>query len=260
MGLDGQVAIVTGAASGIGRAIAIGLAERGAQVVCGDVNRDGAQHAADELVAKGRMAAACHLDVVDGQSVADSLAFAARTFACPDILVNAAGILRAEPMLETTLESFRATMDVNVYGLLAMLQGAAKMMLAAGKGGRIINIASIAGRRGEAVGLQYCASKAAVISVTQSAALALATKSITVNAIAPGFIQTGMWRQIQQDFAQAQYDRTPDRFNEMMATMVPIGRLGVPEDLVGMAAFLASRESAYVTGQTFNVDGGFLLN
>jgi D-sorbitol dehydrogenase (acceptor) len=172
-----------------------------------------------------------------------------------DILVNNAAIFDMAPIEEITEASYDKIFAVNVKGLLFMLQAAARSMIARGKGGKIINFASQAGRRGEALVAVYCASKAAVISLTQSAGLGLIKHRINVNGIAPGVIDTPMWEQVDALFAKYE-GRPKGEKKRLVGEAVPYGRMGRPEDLVGCAIFLASPESDYVVAQTYNVDGG----
>lgn len=259
MSLKNKTALVTGAASGIGREIALAYAAADAVVVCADRDVAGSEQTAATIRAAGGAASAVECDVASASAIDAAVTAAEQLTGRLDILLNAAGIMRSQSLLEITRDSFQATLDVNLLGLFFMLQAAAKTMIRLGNGGRIINIASIAGRRGIGDGTQYCASKAAVISVTQSAALALAEHGINVNAIAPGYIRTGMWTQIERHFS-ATAGVTAETFNDGMAGTVAAKRLGTPQDLAGMALFLASDASAYVIGQTFNVDGGVFLN
>ncbi len=176
-----------------------------------------------------------------------------------DILVNNAAVFDLAPVLETTRESYRRVFAVNVEGMIFTLQAVARQMVAQGRGGKIINFASQAGRRGEALVGIYCASKAAVISYTQSAALDLIKYRINVNAISPGVVDTPMWDQVDALFAK--YENLPiGEKKRRVGAAVPYGRMGKPEDLTGMAVFLASPDADYIVGQTYNVDGGNCLN
>ena len=173
-----------------------------------------------------------------------------------DILVNNAGVFDMGPLLEATHESYQKVFAVNVEGLFFTLQAVAKVMVSQGRGGKIINFASQAGRRGEALVAIYCASKAAVISLTQSAGLGLAKEGINVNGIAPGVVDTPMWDHVNSLFAK--YEGLPigEKKKKQVGLAVPYGRMGVPEDMTGMALFLASADSDYIVAQTYNVDGG----
>lgn len=260
MTLNGKTALVTGAASGIGRAIAQSYAGAGAFVICADLQADVVQATAEAICSSGGQAIAMACDVTQDADIAALMALAQAERGGLDILVNAAGIMRAQPVLETTRASMQALFDVNVFALLFLSQAAAKLMIAGGRGGRIINLASIAGRQGSAGTLQYCASKAAVISLTQSCAQGLAPHGITVNALAPGYIQTAMWREVQGLFTADASGVTAEQFDAHLAATVAAGRLGYPGDVAGVALFLASDDAAYVVGQTINVDGGVCFN
>lgn len=252
MRLKNRVAIVTGGARGIGFAIARGYAAEGAHVVIADVLADVAEEAAGEI---GDRAEAMQLDVTDQDSIERVVDATTARHGRIDILVNNAGIFDMAPFEEVTREQFRKLFAVNTEGLFFMLQAVAKRMLADGKGGRIINMSSQAGRRGDPPLSAYCATKAAVISLTQSAALSFAKRGINVNAIAPGVVDTAMWDRV--DALYAQYENRPiGEKKREVAEAVPCGRMGVPDDYIGAAVFLASGESEYITAQTLNVDGG----
>jgi D-sorbitol dehydrogenase (acceptor) len=252
MRLKDKVALVTGGAQGIGLAISQGYAAEGARVVVADINLEVAEQAAREI---GNSARAMHLDVTDQSSidrvVDDTVAELGRI----DVLVNNAAIFDLSPVEEVTRESFRKIMAVNAEGLFFVMQAVAKKMLADGKGGRIINMSSQAGRRGEPLVSAYCASKAAVISLTQSAGLAFARRGINVNAIAPGVVDTPMWDTVDALFARYE-DLEIGEKKRLVGEAVPYGRMGRVSDYVGPAVFLASDESEYVVAQTLNVDGG----
>ncbi len=252
MRLKDKVAIVTGGARGIGRAVAEGYAREGARVCIADLNLAEAQAAAKAI---GGGAFAVKLDVASLASINEAVAEAERVAGGIDILVNNAGVFDMAPIGEITEKSYDLVFNVNVKGLLFMLQVVAKSMMARRKGGKIINFASQAGRRGEALVAVYCASKAAVISLTQSAGLGLIKHGINVNGIAPGVIDTPMWDVVDGMFAKYE-NLAPGEKKRMVGEAVPLGRMGKPEDLVGCAVFLASPESDYIVAQTCNVDGG----
>ncbi|MEM7465182.1 MAG: L-iditol 2-dehydrogenase, partial [Pseudomonadota bacterium] len=172
-----------------------------------------------------------------------------------DILINNAALFDLAPIVEITRESYERLFSVNVSGALFMMQAAARSMIAGGKGGRIINMASQAGRRGEALVAVYCATKAAVISMTQSAGLDLIKHGINVNAIAPGVVDGEHWDGVDALFAKHE-NRPLGEKKELVGNEVPIGRMATAEDLTGMAVFLASDEASYIVAQTYNVDGG----
>lgn len=252
---DGKVAIVTGGAGGIGRAIAAAYVREGARAVVAD-----AGGAAAEAVAKtiGAQAIAAQFDCTDQASIDALVASTIERAGSIDILVNAAAIFTANPIENVTREDWRRIAAVNIEGTLFTLQAAARHMIARGNGGKIINLASMAGRRGGPMTVAYSASKAAVISITQSAALRLIPHRINVNAIAPGEVDTPMWEAVDREYARLKGERLGETRRAAQAA-VPIGRFAQPGDLVGMAVFLASSESDYVVGQTFGVDGGVWL-
>ena len=250
--LADKVAIITGGARGIGAAVARRYAEEGARVVVADRLLDEAKSVAAAL---GHGAFAVALDVTDPQSIAAMVADVISQAGQIDILVNGAAVFDLAPITDITRESYHKVFRVNVEGLIFTLQTVARQMIAQGKGGKIVNFASQAGRRGEALVAIYCASKAAVISFTQSAGLALIKHRINVNAIAPGVVDTPMWDEVDALFAK--YENLPlGEKKRQVGAAVPYGRMGRPEDLTGMAVFLASDDADYIVAQTYNVDGG----
>lgn len=261
--LHGKVAIVTGGAQGMGRAISLRFAQEGARVVVADLKAEVAQKVADEITASsgrgsggsGSEAHALGVDVRRPEQAAAMVQTAVERFGGVDILVNNAGVGKIIPFLETTEQDWDFMFDVNCKGLLWCSQAAARVMIEQGRGGRIINLASQAGRRGEALVLAYCASKAAVISVNQSMALALAPYKITVNAIAPGIVDTPFWEEVDRQFAKLM-DLPAGEPKRRAVASIPLGRIEQPEDVAGVAAFLASEDAAYITQQCINVDGG----
>jgi NAD(P)-dependent dehydrogenase (short-subunit alcohol dehydrogenase family) len=252
MKLAGKTALVTGGARGVGRAIAQGYAREGARVCIADIDVASAREAAADI---GAGAFACLLDVTMLASIASCVSEVERTAGGLDILVNNAAIFDMGPIEDIAEASFDRVFAVNVKGVLFTLQAAARSMIARGKGGKIINMASQAGRRGEPLVAVYCASKAAVISLTQSAGLALIKHKINVNGISPGVVDTPMWDQVDALFARYE-NRPKGEKKRLVGDGVPFGRMGLPEDHVGCAIFLASDDSRYVVAQTFNVDGG----
>ena len=252
MKLEGKVAIVTGGAKGIGAAICRRYATEGARVAVADIQRNEAEALAGEL---GGGAFAVHLDVASRPSIEAALDEVVATAGRVDILVNNAAIFDMAPFLEITEASFDRQFAVNVKGLLFVSQAVAAYMVKQGQGGTIINFASQAGRRGEALVAVYCASKAAVISLTQSMGLALIRHGINVNGIAPGVVDTPMWDQVDALFAKYE-GLQPGEKKRQVGAAVPFGRMGAPEDIAGAAVFLASADAEYVVAQTLNVDGG----
>lgn len=252
MRLKDKVAIVTGGARGIGAAICRRYADEGARVVVADLLMDEARALAGEI---GRGAFAIELNVTKQASIDAAVAATVAQAGGIDILVNNAGIFEMAPILEITEASWDKQFAVNTKGLLFMLQACARRMVEQGRGGKIVNFASQAGRRGEGLVAVYCASKAAVISLTQSAGLDLIKHKINVNGIAPGVIDTPMWDQVDAQFAKWE-NRPLGEKKRLVGEAVPYGRMGHPDDMVGAAVFLASQDADYIVAQTLNVDGG----
>jgi acetoin reductase-like protein len=255
MRLEGKTAIVTGGAQGIGRATAHRFAQEGARVVIGDLQEDGAKAVAEEIGKDGGEAFGMALDVRDraqAQAVVDA---AVERFGSVDILMNNAGVIRITPFLEIDEAEWDLLFDVNCKGMLWCSQAAAHQMIKQGRGGKIVNVASQAGRRGESLVLTYCASKATVISMTQSMALALAEHKINVNAIAPGIVDTPLWESNDRRFAELLGMEIGEPKRTFVKS-IPLGRIEQPEDVAGVAAFLASSDADYITQQCYNVDGG----
>lgn len=250
--LDGKSALITGSARGIGRAFAESYVREGATVAIADVNLERAEATARDI---GPAAWAVRMDVTDQASIEAAIAAVEARTGGLDILVNNAALFDLAPIVEITRASFDRLFAVNVAGTLFTLQAAARSMIARGRGGKIVNMASQAGRRGEGLVAVYCATKAAVISLTQSAGLDLIKHRINVNAIAPGVVDGEHWDGVDALFAR--YENRPlGEKKRLVGEAVPYGRMGTAEDLVGMAIFLASAESDYVVAQTYNVDGG----
>ncbi len=252
MRLKDKVAVITGGAQGIGEAMTRGLADEGAHVVIADVLMSKAQALASEI---GGRAMAISLDVRNRESI-DALAESVTAkLGGIDILVNNAAVFDMAPVLEVTEASFDRLFAINVRGLLFTLQAVAAQMVRQGRGGKIINMSSQAGRRGEAVAPVYCATKAAVISITQSTGLDLIRHGINVNAIAPGVVDTPMWDEVDALFAKYENKQIGQKKREV-GLAVPAGRMGSPDDYRGIVVFLASKDSDYIVAQTYNVDGG----
>ena len=250
--LNGKSAIITGAARGIGKAFAKAYVKEGATVAIADINLEGAEMTALEI---GADAYAIRLDVSDQSSIDAAVKTVEAQSGGIDILINNAALFDLAPISEITRESYNQLFSINVAGTLFMLQAVAKSMIARGKGGKIINMASQAGRRGEPLVAVYCATKAAVISLTQSAGLNLIQHGINVNAIAPGVVAGELWNGVDALFAK--YENRPiGEKKRLVGEAVPFGRMGTAEDLTGMAVFLASSEADYIVAQTYNVDGG----
>jgi D-sorbitol dehydrogenase (acceptor) len=250
--LGGKTALITGAARGIGRAFAEAYVREGARVAVADIDIDRARKTASEI---GEAAIAVEMDVTRQDSIDAAVSAAIDSLGSIDILINNAAIFTAAPIVEIERSDYARVFDINVAGTLFTMQAVARHMIGRGQGGKIINMASQAGRRGEALVAVYCATKAAVISLTQSAGLDLIRHGINVNAIAPGVVDGEHWDGVDAFFARHE-GKAPGQKKREVATAVPYGRMGTPEDLTGMAIFLASSEADYVVAQTYNVDGG----
>jgi 3-oxoacyl-[acyl-carrier protein] reductase len=242
---EGRVALVTGASRGIGRAIAKALAERRATVV-GAAREDHARDVADELVAAGWKAEAASLDVTDAGSVTNTVASVLDRFGRLDILVNNAGITRDQLALRMKREDWDAVIATNLTAAFTCAQAVLKPMIKQ-RSGRIVNITSVVGQAGNAGQANYAASKAGLIGLTKALALEVASRNITVNAVAPGLIETDMTRAI----AGGAHEEWTER--------IPLKRLGTAEDVAAAVVFLASDEAAYITGQVLSVNGGMYL-
>ena len=247
MHLEGKVAIVTGASRGIGRAVAINLAQSGADVV---VNYSGSEGAAQETVeavqALGRKAIKIKANVANADEVAAMVEEAHKEFGHIDILVNNAGITRDGLLMRMKDEDFDAVIDINLKGVYLVTKAVSKIMMKQ-RSGHIINMTSVVGVMGNAGQTNYAASKAGVIGFTKSCAKELASRGITVNAIAPGFINTDMT------------DVLPEKVKEAMVAEIPLGRMANAEEVATVATFLASDFANYITGQVINVDGGMVM-
>ena len=244
--LDGKIAVVTGASRGIGRAIARKLADEGATVV---INYNGSEERANavkaEIEGKGQKAVVRKCDVSDFASCETFIQGVIKEFGRIDILVNNAGITRDGLLMKMSEEDFDQVLDTNLKGAFHTIRFASRQMLRQ-KSGRIINMASVVGVSGNAGQANYAASKAGVIGLTKATAKELASRGITVNAIAPGFIETEMTAVLS------------DKVKEATAAQIPLGTFGQPEDVANAVAFLASDEARYITGQVLHVDGGLV--
>ncbi len=246
-----KTAIVTGGASGIGAGIARRLSRDGANVVIADLNGDLANTVAEAL--PGR-AIAVELDVTDEAAMDGLVDRAVRNFGGLDIMVNNAGIIQVAPLAETGYGDWKRLMAVNIDGVFLGSRAAARVMVQQGRGGTIINASSGAGRRGVPNISGYCASKAAIIMLTQSLAVELAPHRITVNSYAPGHIMTPFWKGITEGFAKV-LDKSPDEVEAMFRATVPMGRFGTPEDVAAAVSWLATPDAAYVSGQAIAMNG-----
>src|SRR5258706_12071432 len=258
MELQGQVAIVTGAGRGIGRATALELARLGADVVVAELDKPGAERTAAEVTALGRRALAVTTDVTRRADFTAMVERTRGTFGRLDILVNNAGIYRAASTLGITEDHWDAVLTINAKAVFFASQAVLPTMIAQ-KSGAIVNLASMAGKIGSVNNLPYNASKAAVISMTKSLALAHAADGIRVNCVCPGFVETDMWTMVARD-QSALLGQTPEEFTRKRQESVPLGRMERPEDVAAVIGFLASPRAAYMTGQALSADGGLVMN
>lgn len=257
--LDGQIAIITGAAGGIGRAIAMRLSLEGATVVAADLDGKAAQGLIQEIVSEGRRGLALQTDVSDEKDVERMFEESRGNYGSIDILVNNAGLGTVGLMIDYSLEDWEKSMSVNLKGTFLCSRAAAKEMIAR-KRGRIINIASIGGKEGEEFIGGYCVSKFGVIGLTQAMAKELGRYQITVNAVCPGYIWTPMWEKMavwfQENFPALANKSPREIFDARVKSVTPLRRPQTTEDIAALVAFLASEEAKNISGQAINVDGG----
>jgi 3-oxoacyl-[acyl-carrier protein] reductase len=247
MSLEGRVALVTGAGRGIGRAIADELAKRGADIVLADRMLEGAQQSAAEIAAQtGRQTLAVDVDVSSLESAKAMVGQAMGRFGKVDILVNNAGITRDDLIMRMEEEDWDAVIDINLKGAWNCSKAVIRAMMKA-RYGRIVNISSVSGLAGQAGQTNYSASKAGLIGLTKALAREVASRQITVNAVAPGFVPTALTVDLPEDLKEA------------MMKITPLGRMGKPEEIAYAVAFFASDEAAYFTGQVLSVDGGMMM-
>ncbi|MFP1631844.1 SDR family NAD(P)-dependent oxidoreductase [Zhengella sp. ZM62] len=261
--VTGRSCIVTGAARGIGRAIGEALVAEGADVCFADLDADSVQAVASACQARaeetGARVTACAVDVTRRDKVRSMVAHAVDAFGKIDVVFNNAGVNKPMNFLDVTEENWHFIMDVNGLGCLIGIQEAARQMIAQGTGGKIINTASIASRQGFDNVAPYCASKWAVVSLTQSAARDLARHNITVTGFAPGVVATEMWEEVDRDLMNIGAAERPGQAMEEFASGILKGRVAKPADVTGTTTFLASAESDYMTGQIVMIDGGMVL-
>ncbi len=244
--LTDQVAIITGAGRGIGRVIALTLAEQGANVLINDVDEESAQRVAAEIEQHGHESLAFVADVTDEAQIERMVQAALDKWGRVDILVNNAGITRDNLLVRMKEDQWDAVLDVNLKGAFICSKVVARPMMKA-RGGRIINIASVVGLIGNVGQANYSAAKGGLIALTKTTARELAGRGITCNAVAPGFIETAMTQQLSEEAREA------------LLGQVPLARPGTAEDVAAVVAFLASSEAEYITGQVINVDGGMVM-
>jgi NAD(P)-dependent dehydrogenase (short-subunit alcohol dehydrogenase family) len=258
MELQGQVAIVTGAGRGIGRATALELAHLGADIVIAELDAGGADKTAALVKDLGRRAVVVPTDVTRRADLATMVERTRTAFGRIDVLVNNAGIYRAATTLDVTEEHWDAIMTINAKAVFFATQAVLPVMIAQ-KSGSIVSLASMAGKIGSRTNLPYNVSKAAVISMTKSLALAHAGDGIRVNCVCPGFVETDMWNQVARE-QSALLNQTPEEFTRKRQESVPLGRMERPEDVATVIGFLASPRAGYMTGQALSVDGGLLMH
>ena len=244
--LDNKNAIVTGSARGIGKSIAMKLADAGANVVIVDVNMEAAEETAKEIQQLGRKSFALKIDVTKYEEVESMINKTKEAWGSVDILVNNAGITKDNLILKMTPEDFDAVININLKGVFNGVKAAFPVMMRQ-KSGKIVNIASVIGLMGNAGQANYAASKGGVIALTKSAAKELGARGVCVNAVAPGYINTAMT------------DKLPEAVKEEMIKLIPMKKMGQPEDVAKVVLFLSSPDSDYVTGQTITVDGGMVM-
>jgi 3-oxoacyl-[acyl-carrier protein] reductase len=244
--LNGKVALVTGGARGIGKAICQRLADEGASLAIVDIMLDVAEKTAEEFRAQGVNAMAFAANVAKPEDAEKTVAAVMEKFSKLDILINNAGITRDTLMLRMTENDWDAVIAVNLKGTFNFIKSAVRPMMKS-RYGKIVNIASVVGRMGNAGQANYSASKAGVIGLTKTAAKEFATRNITINAVAPGYIQTDMTNKLSEEATQA------------FMQVIPMKRAGTPEDVAKVVYFLCSDDSSYVTGQVINIDGGMLM-
>jgi 3-oxoacyl-[acyl-carrier protein] reductase len=246
MSLNGQVAVITGASRGIGRAVALQLSQAGAAVVVTATTLEGAQRTADEIAAAGGKALAVKVDVSVAAEVEALFKEAVSAFGKVDILVNNAGITKDGLLLRMKESDWDAVIDVNLKGAFNCTREAAKLMSKA-RYGRIVNLSSVVGEMGNPGQANYCASKAGMIGLTKSVAKELARRNVTVNAVAPGFIETDMTQELSE------------KAKESLQEQIPMGRLGSGDDIAAAVLFLVSDGAAYITGHVLSVNGGMYM-
>ena len=258
MEVQGQVAIITGAGRGIGRATGLELARMGADIVVAELDAATAERTASEVRGLGRRALVVRTDVTSRTELDTMVEPTRAAFGRIDVLVNNAGIYRGAKTLDVTEEHWDAIMSVNAKGVFFAAQAVLPTMIAQRRG-VIVNLASVAGKIGSPVSLTYCASKAAVVSMTKSLALAHAADGIRVNCVCPGFVETDMWTSLTHQLGTI-LGQSPEELKRQRLRQIPLGRMERPEDVANVVGFLVSPRSEYMTGQALSVDGGLVMH
>lgn len=260
MRVEGKSVLITGSAQGIGKAIALRLAEEGAQITVADMNLELASEVVEEIKRKGGQAIAVKVDVADRAQVKSCIDETVKTFGKLDVIFNNAGFNKPMKFLEVTEENWNAIMRVNALGTFLCMQEAAKQMIKQGHGGKIINTTSMSGRQSFPNFTPYSASKFAVNSLIQAGARELsAAYDITVNGFGPGVVSTKLWDGLNKDLYALGASRTEDSAIDEFSETIPRGRVATPEDITGTALFLASSDSDYMTGEYIMIDGGMAM-
>lgn len=260
--LKNKNVIITGSGSrsGIGAGLALGFAERGANIAVCDINEEAAKLVAEEISATfGVKTIAVRADVTNRAEVQAMIAKTVESFGHLDVMVNNAGVIQHAEFLDITDSDWRRVMDTNAYGTLVGMQEAIKQMIVQGNGGKIVNLSSIASRQGFPAFAHYSASKWAIVSLSQSAAKQFAPHKINVNCMGPGIVHTSMMDGLDRQFLEKGLTKQVGDVLHDMSVGIPLGRYSVPADLVGTAAFLASSDSDYMTGQNILIDGGMVM-
>lgn len=255
MRLVGKAAIVTGAGAGIGRAIAVALAREGASVVACDIDEETAQETSRIIKEEGGSSLPVRMDVRSSTGIDRAVRSTLEHFGGINILVNNAGVSTMSRVVDMTEEEWDHNMDVNAKGVFLCSRAVVREMLRRGGSGKIVNVASMAGKRGAPLLAHYCASKFAVVGFTQSLALELAPHRINVNAVCPGYVETDMQRRELRWQAELE-GRTPEEVKAEYITSTPLGRLEKPEDVARVVVFLCTSDADFMTGQSINVTGG----
>jgi meso-butanediol dehydrogenase / (S,S)-butanediol dehydrogenase / diacetyl reductase len=261
--LAGKNVLITGAAQGMGAAVAVDYAAQGAKVCLGDVNVDGVAEVAEQSRSKGGEATHIKLDVTSEEDAAAAVAHTVESFGSINVLLNNAGINKPLFFLDITRENWQKIMDVNAYGTLNCMQAAARQMVAQGKQDypyKIINVGSILSRETFDDVVVYGASKHAVLALIKGGAKSLVEHGITVNGYGPGVVRTELWEQLDKDLvAIGKFDKEGESMDSLADNMILMKRYSYPEDVVGTASFLASPDSDYMTGQLLMIDGGIVI-